>query len=73
MRATHDPREPADDTTLWSDDPSPGSRAGGLRRLSRLTWRTTQLSAIAAAAFALLFARSAPAQTTPSGQTAAAA
>jgi len=44
------------------------SRADGLRRLSRLTWRTTQLSAVAAAAFAVLFARSAPAQTA-SGQT----
>lgn len=42
------------------------SRADGLRRLARLTWRTTQLSAIAAAAFAILFARSAPAQTASS-------
>lgn len=46
--------------------PIPAAGAGrdeGLRRLSRLTWRTTQLSAIAAAAFAVLFVRSAPAQT----------
>jgi hypothetical protein len=42
------------------------SRADGLGRLSRLTWRTTQLGAIAAAAFAVLFARSAPAQTASS-------
>jgi hypothetical protein len=42
------------------------SRAHGLRRLSRLTWRTTQLSAIAAAAFAVLFARSAPVHTASS-------
>jgi hypothetical protein len=46
--------------------PGGRSRADGLRRLSRLTWRSTQLSAIAAAAFAILFARSAPAQTASS-------
>ncbi len=40
-----------------------GGRDVALRRLSRLTWRATQLSAITAAAFAVLFARSAPAQT----------
>ncbi|HEY8047082.1 MAG TPA: hypothetical protein VIF35_22675 [Streptosporangiaceae bacterium] len=46
--------------------PDGGSRADGLRRLSRLTWRATQLSAIAAAAFAVLFARSAPAHSASS-------
>jgi hypothetical protein len=46
--------------------PGGRSRADGLRRLSRLTWRSTQLSAIAAAALAILFARSAPAQTASS-------
>lgn len=55
---------PADDS--WPDGMTGGSRAHGLRRLSRLTWRTTQLSAIAAAAFAVLFARSAPAHTASS-------
>src|SRR5882757_6038972 len=55
---------PADDSRLGGVAGS--SRAHGLRRLSRLTWRTTQLSAIAAAAFAVLFARSAPAHTASS-------
>jgi len=38
-------------------------RAAGLRRLSRLTWRATQLSALTAVGVATLFARTAPAQT----------
>ena len=43
---------------------SPGAaRDDGLRRLSRLTWRATQLSAITAVGFATLFARSAVAHT----------
>ena len=57
---------PPGDPTLRLDDPGGSSRTEGLRRLSRLTWRTTQLSAIAAAAFAVLFARSAPAHTASS-------
>jgi hypothetical protein len=57
---------PLSDPTLRFDEPAGGSRSQGLRRLSRLTWRTTQLSAIAAAAFAVLFARSAPAHTASS-------
>ena len=60
---------PPSDPTLRLDETAGSSRGDGLRRLSRLTWRTTQLSAIAAAAFAVLFARSAPAQTA-SNQTA---
>jgi hypothetical protein len=40
------------------------ARAAGLRRLSRLTWRATQLSAVTAVGIATLFARTAPAQTT---------
>ena len=57
---------PPGDPTLRLDDPGGSSRTEGLRRLSRLTWRTTQLSAITAAAFAVLFARSAPAHTASS-------
>jgi hypothetical protein len=38
------------------------ARATGLRRLSKLTWRATQLSAVTAVGFATLFARTAPAQ-----------
>jgi len=50
----------------------PGAtRATGLRRLSRLTWRTTQLSAVTAVGLATLFARTAPAQTTAGDSTAA--
>ena len=46
------------------------ARAAGLRRLSRLTWRATQLSAVTAVGFATLFARTAPAQSTASDGTA---
>ena len=46
------------------------ARAAGLRRLSRLTWRATQLSAVTAVGFATLFARTAPAQNTASDGTA---
>lgn len=43
----------------------PGAaRTEGLRRLSRLTWRATQLSAVTAVGLATLFARTAPVQTT---------
>jgi hypothetical protein len=43
---------------------TPGAaRDDGLRRLSRLTWRATQLSAITAVGFAALFARTASAHT----------
>ena len=38
------------------------ARSAGLRRLSQLTWRVTQLSAVTAVGFATLFARNAPAQ-----------
>ena len=57
---------PSSDPTLRFDEAAGDSRGHGLRRLSRLTWRTTQLSAIAAAAFAVLFARSAPVHTASS-------
>jgi len=86
MRDNYDPdgprkewpavRPPHPDTAIYEDfatrfDQAPAAtRDGGLRRLSRLTWRTTQLSAVAAAAFAILFARTAPTQAT-SSQTAA--
>jgi hypothetical protein len=42
------------------------ARSHGLRRLSRLTWRATQLSALATVGFAVLFARTAPAATVSS-------
>lgn len=45
------------------------ARAAGLRRMSRLTWRATQLSAIAAVGFATLFARTAHAQPVSSQST----
>lgn len=45
--------------------PPPGmARDDGIRRLSRLTWRAAQMSAIATVAFATLFARAAGANTT---------
>src|SRR5580700_5431908 len=46
-----------------SQDPTGSARSAGLRRLSRLTWRATQLSAVTAVGFATLFARTAPVQT----------
>ena len=55
----------------WPPEPAPkAARAAGLRRLSRLTWRATQLSAVTAVGFATLFARTAPAQSTASDGTA---
>src|ERR1700746_843821 len=44
-------------------EPLDAARSAGLRRLSRLTWRATQLGALATVGFATLFARTAPAQT----------
>ena len=46
----------------YQDSPAQ-ARDAGLRRLGRLTWRTTQLGALAAVGFAVVFARSAPAKT----------
>ena len=45
------------------EEPAGAARSAGLQRLSRLTWRATQLSAVTAVGFATLFARTAPAQT----------
>src|SRR5512142_1790581 len=52
------------DTSEFPAEPPGAARAAGLRRLSRLTWRATQLSAVTAVGLATLFARTAPAQTT---------
>jgi len=41
------------------DEPAGEARSQGLRRLSKLTWRATQLSAVAAVGFAALFAHTA--------------
>ena len=54
----------------YEDSPAE-ARELGLRRLSRLTWRTAQLGALATVGFAIVFARTAPApaanvQTVPS-------
>ena len=46
----------------YQDPPGP-ARDASLRRLGRLTWRATQLGALATVGFAFLFARNAPAQT----------
>src|SRR6516162_7444177 len=47
-------------------DPAEEARFRGLRRLSRLTWRATQLGALATVGFAAVFARTAPATTVSS-------
>ena len=44
----------------YEDSPAE-TREAGLRRLGRLTWRTTQLGALATVGFAIVFARTAPA------------
>lgn len=59
-----------DDGEYWDyptrpGEPPDGTRSDGLRRLSRLTWRATQLGALATVGFAALFARTAPAATVP--------
>src|SRR3974377_1800807 len=46
----------------YEDSPAQ-TREAGLRRLGRLTWRTTQLGALATVGFAIVFARDGPAET----------
>src|SRR5215472_11195795 len=46
----------------YQDSPAQ-ARDAGLRRLTKLTWRTTQLGALVTVGFAVVFARSAPAKT----------
>ena len=43
------------------DESPAGAREESLRRVSRLTWRTGQLGALATVGFAVVFARTAPA------------
>src|SRR5215472_18474577 len=43
----------------YEDSPA-ATRESGLRRLRRLTWRTSQLGAVATVGFAIVFARTAP-------------
>ena len=47
-------------------EPVGEARSRGLRRLSRLTWRATQLGVLGTVGFAALFARTAPAATVSS-------
>ena len=49
-----------------SGEPAGDARRRGLRRLSKLTWRAAQLSAIAAVGFGAVFAHTAHAQTVSS-------
>jgi hypothetical protein len=58
--------DPYDDFAARIDEAAGETRAAGLRRLSKLTWRATQLSALATVGFVTLFVRSAPAQTVSS-------
>jgi len=62
MRDRYEPDGHYQDPATQFDEPPAATRDDGLRRLSRLTWRTTQLSALAAATFAIVFARTAPTQ-----------
>ena len=71
-RAMRDTRELPAPAPHGPHSPAPeAARAAGLRRLSRLTWRATQLGAITAVGFAALFARTAPTQNTASDGTTA--
>ena len=63
------PGGPVFDYSLWPPEPE-AARDENLRRLGQLTWRATLLSAVGAAAFAILFVRSAPAHTTATTQNA---
>src|SRR6516165_5663791 len=64
------PGEPAIDYSIWPPEAlyPEEARDENLRRLGRLTWRAALLSAVGAAAFAVLFVRSAPAHTTATSQ-----
>jgi hypothetical protein len=53
-----------DRAEIYEEQHPGAARTEGLRRLSRLTWRVTQLSAVTAVGLATLFARAAPVQTT---------
>lgn len=59
----YDSRDWDPDYGTLFDEPAGEARRQGLRRLSRLTWRATQLSAISAVGFAALFGHTAHAQT----------
>ena len=48
------------DTSEFPEEQPGAARTAGLHRLSRLTWRATQLSAVTAVGFATLFARDRP-------------
>ena len=48
---------------VMAEEQPGATRSAGLRRLSRLTWRATQLSAVTAVGFVTLFVRTAPVQT----------
>jgi hypothetical protein len=52
----------------WPDAAGPAGRqrTAGLHHVARLTWRASQLGALAAVGFATVFARTAPAQTVSS-------
>jgi hypothetical protein len=59
----YDGRDWDPDYLALFDEPAGEARRQGLRRLSKLTWRATQLSAVAAVGFAALFGHTAHAQT----------
>jgi hypothetical protein len=60
--------EPVIDYSIWPPQPPDPEEARdeSLRRLGKLTWRAAQVSAVAAAGFAILFVRTAPAPVTTS-------
>jgi len=52
---------------IWPGHPGYATRNAGLRRLSKLTWRAAEVSAVIAVGFAALFARTAQSATSHAG------
>ena len=61
--------DPFDDFATRIDETAGETRTQGLRRLSKLTWRSLQLSALATVGFVTLFVRTAAPAHTVSSQT----
>src|SRR5262249_33473898 len=59
--------DPYASSPIWPGHPGYATRNAGLRRLSKLTWRAAEVSAVIAVGFAALFARTAQSATSHAG------
>ena len=59
--------DPYSSYPIWPGHPGYATRNAGLRRLSKLTWRAAEVSAVIAVGFAALFARTAHSATSHAG------